>query len=49
MDSRGGQQPGHARFALKPGTYRVEVRYTSGLTRSKEINVASAALRAVIE
>jgi hypothetical protein len=48
-DGRGGQRPPIARFALEPGTYRVEVRYSSGLTRGKEIKVAGGHLRAVID
>ncbi len=48
-DGRGGQQPLHARFALAPGTYRVEVRYSSGLVRAKDITVADRPLRAVID
>ena len=35
--------------ALQPGTYRVEVHYSSGLKRAKEITVASTHLRAVID
>ncbi len=48
-DSRGGQRAPVARFALKPGTYRVEVRYSSGTVRAKEIVVASAHLRATVD
>jgi hypothetical protein len=48
-DGRGGQQPPHARFALPPGTYRVEVRLSSGQVRSKDITVADRPLRTVIE
>jgi len=48
-DSRGGQKAPIARFALKPGTYRVEVRYSSGLVRGKEITVANAHVKDVID
>jgi hypothetical protein len=48
-DGRGGQQPPSVRFALKPGAYRVEVRYSSGLVRAKEITVAGSPLRTVID
>src|SRR5262249_47755600 len=48
-EGRGGQASPQAHFALPPGTYRVEVRYSSGLKRAKEINVANSHLRAVID
>ena len=48
-DGRGGKAAPVARFALKPGTYRVEVRYSSGVVRAKEIVVAAAPLRGVID
>jgi hypothetical protein len=48
-DGRGGQRAPHAHFALEPGTYRVEVRYTSGVVRAKDITVAGAPLRGVID
>lgn len=48
-DGRGGQRAPQARFALQPGTYRVEVRYSTGVSRSREIVVAGAPLRTVIE
>jgi hypothetical protein len=48
-DGRGGQRPPQARFALEPGVYRVEVRYSSGLTRGREITVASTPLRGLID
>jgi hypothetical protein len=47
-DGRGGQQPLQARYALPPGSYRVEVRYSSGLVRAKEITVATSPLRTLI-
>jgi hypothetical protein len=48
-DGRGGQQPQSARFALAPGTYRVEVRYSSGLMRAKDITVTGSQLRSVLD
>jgi hypothetical protein len=48
-DGRGGQRPPHAHFALKPGTYRVEVRYSSGVVRGQEIKVANSPWRGVID
>jgi hypothetical protein len=48
-DGRGGQQALQAHFALAPGNYRVEVRYSSGLVRAKEITVADSPLRALID
>jgi hypothetical protein len=48
-EGRGGHPAPQAHFALQPGTYRVEVRYSSGLTRAKEISVASSHLRTVID
>jgi hypothetical protein len=48
-EGRGGQRLAQGHFALKPGTYRVEVRYSSGLVRAKEIVVANSPLRARID
>ena len=48
-DGRGGQRVPLARFALEPGIYRVEVRYSSGLTRGREIRVATSPLRGSID
>jgi hypothetical protein len=48
-DGRGGQAAPLARFALPPGTYRVEVRYSTGIRRTKEIVVAGTHLRGVID
>ena len=48
-DGRGGQQPLSARFALTPGTYRVEVRYSSGIVRAKDITVADSPLRSILD
>src|SRR5262249_36438706 len=44
-----GQRPARAHFALEPGVYRVQVRYSSGLTRAREITVAEAPVRGVID
>jgi hypothetical protein len=48
-EGRGGQQTPVARFALEPGTYRVEVRYSSGVVRAKDIAVAAAPVRDMID
>jgi hypothetical protein len=48
-EGRGGQKPLQARFALEPGQYRVEVRYSSGVTRAKDISVAGAPVSGVID
>jgi hypothetical protein len=48
-EGRGGQRPPVAHFALEPGSYRVEVRSSSGVVRTKEIVVGRAALRGTIE
>jgi hypothetical protein len=48
-DGRGGQSTPLARFALKPGIYQLEVRYSSGVRRTKEITMASTAVRGVID
>ncbi len=48
-DGRGGQAAPLARFALAPGTYRVEVQYSSGVRRRKEIQVAGSQIRGVID
>lgn len=45
---RGGQQGVQAHFALVPGKYRIEVRYSSGAIKGHEIAVGTEALRAVI-
>src|SRR5262249_11637419 len=43
------QPPAQARFALAPGRYRVDVRYSSGVVRSREITVARTPLRGRID
>ena len=48
-DGRGGQAAPFARFALKPGTYKVEVLYSTGIRRMKEITVANVPARGVID
>jgi hypothetical protein len=48
-DGRGGQTSPQARFALQPGTYRVEVLYSSGVRRGREIVVGTSPLRGVID
>ncbi len=44
-----GQPPPLARFALDPGTYRVEVRYSSGQVRGREITVAGSPVKGRID
>jgi hypothetical protein len=46
---RGGQAAPLAHFALEPGTYRVQVRYSSGLTRERQITVAGVPVRSRID
>jgi len=48
-DGRGGQATLGARFAVKPGEYKVEVRYSSGVRRVKEVTVAGTTFRGVID
>jgi hypothetical protein len=48
-DGRGGQAAPSARFALAPGSYRVEVRYSSGVRRAREISVTAAPVRGMID
>jgi hypothetical protein len=43
------QRPARAHFALEPGVYRVQVRYSSGLTRAGMITVAESPVRGVID
>jgi hypothetical protein len=38
-----------AHFALAPGIYRVEVRYSSGVVRARDVTVAGTPLRGVID
>jgi hypothetical protein len=48
-DGRGGQAAPVARFALQPGTYRVEATFSGGIRRAKEITVASTHVKGVID
>jgi hypothetical protein len=48
-DSRGGQATPAARFALKPGKYRVEVHLSNGEQRAKDILVAGTHLLGVLD
>lgn len=48
-DGRGGQADSVARFALPPGTYRVELWLTSGERRGREIVVAAAPVRGTLD
>jgi len=48
-DGRGGQAASAARFALAPGTYRVEVRYSNGERRARDLVVATTPLRGVLD
>jgi hypothetical protein len=38
-----------ARFALDPGTYRIEVRYSDGTRRAREVVVASSSVKGVLD
>jgi hypothetical protein len=48
-DGRGGQAAATARFALAPGTYRVEVRYSNGERRARDLVVATTPVRGVLD
>jgi hypothetical protein len=49
-DGRGGQAAAAAHFALAPGTYRVEVRFSNGEKRGKDMTVAAGSpLRGVLD
>jgi hypothetical protein len=48
-DGRGCQHPLAARFTLPQGNFRVEVRYSSGLIRAREVTVADTPLRGLID
>jgi hypothetical protein len=48
-DGRGGQRAPQPRFALAPGNYKVEVRYSNGVTKTKDITVAQSPMRAVLD
>jgi hypothetical protein len=44
VEGRGGQTAPQAHFTLDPGNYRVEVRYSSGVTKSRDIEVGDKPL-----
>jgi hypothetical protein len=48
-DGRGGQASPTARFALTPGKYRVEVFFSTGEKRARELVVASAHVRGILD
>ncbi len=48
-EARGGQSAPTARFALAPGTYRVEVLFSNGDRRAKELVVAGTHIKAVLD
>jgi hypothetical protein len=48
-DGRGGQQAPFAHFAGPAGTYRVEVRSSSGVIRAKEVTLGPAPFRVTID
>jgi hypothetical protein len=48
-DGRGGQSAPWARFLLMPGTYKVEVRYTSGVSRGLELVVPAVPVYSMID
>jgi hypothetical protein len=48
-DGRGGQAASVAHFALEPGTYRAEVRYSSGGCRARDLVVGGTHLLAIID
>jgi hypothetical protein len=48
-DGRGGQAAPVARFALSPGSYTIEIAYSDGVRRSKEIVVAATPVKGVLD
>jgi FG-GAP-like repeat len=48
-EGRGGQSWPVARFALEPGTYRVEVLFSGGERRARELVVATNHVRGVLD
>lgn len=48
-EGRGGQPGNLARFVLEPGPYFINVRYSTGLTRRREVQIAEGPMRAVID
>jgi hypothetical protein len=47
-DGRGGQGSPIARFALEPGSYRVQLRLTTGSVLSRDIQVGDTPVRGII-
>ena len=47
-DGRGGQESPVARFALEPGTYRVQLRLTTGAVLSRDIQVGESPFRGIL-
>ena len=47
-DGRGGQESPIARFALEPGSYRVQLRLTTGSVLSRDIQVGDTPVRGII-
>ena len=48
-EGRGGQPANLARFALEPGSYFVNVRYSTGLTRRAKCGSPTPPMRAMID
>ncbi|MCS6850063.1 MAG: VCBS repeat-containing protein [Gemmataceae bacterium] len=48
-DGRGGQSPLLVRFALPPGSYRLEVRSSGGQVRSKEVTLGSTPTQVTLD
>jgi hypothetical protein len=48
-EGRGGQSANQARFVLEPGPYFVNVRYSTGLTRRREVQITDGPMRAMID
>ncbi len=48
-DGRGGQASPEARFPLLPGKYRVEVMFSTGEKRARDLVVAGAPVRGVLD
>lgn len=48
-EGRGGQSPPVARFALEPGSYKVEVTDSSGQKRNKALQVTTTPMRTTVE
>jgi hypothetical protein len=48
-DGRGGQTAPVARFTLEPGTYRVDVRLSTGQVKTRDVTLKTSPLRTRIE